>query len=187
MSLIWEKLAVKYLFVLTPLLLLACNKGPEVNAHNASIEEVAAQAKAALKIEPGLWSSNTEIISIDMPGIKDKALAAQITNSMKNSKATDFSHCVTPAEAEKPSSEMFAGKANGQCKYDDFKMANGRIDATMTCTPQGGTMKMAMNGTYSSTGYDMTMNMTTSNAQMPGGGMSMKAHTKGARTGVCKT
>ncbi|MDB5713191.1 MAG: hypothetical protein JWO15_588 [Sphingomonadales bacterium] len=182
----WEKSVVKYLILLSPLLLIACNKGPEVSAHNASIEEVAAQAKAALKIEPGLWTSSTELISIEVPGIKDKALAAQITSSMKAAKASDFNHCVTAAEAEKPSSEMFAAKTNGQCKYDDFKMANGKIDATMTCTPQGGTMKMAMNGSYSSTAYDMTMNMVTSNAQMPGGGMSMKAHTKGARTGVCK-
>ncbi|WP_293883774.1 DUF3617 domain-containing protein [Sphingomonas sp.] len=177
---------MKYFIVLTPLLLLACNKGPSVDVQNASVEDVAAKAKAALKIEPGLWTSNTEILSIEMPGIKDKAIAAQITNSMKGAKNPEFTHCVTAAEAEKPSSEMFASKANGQCKYNNFQMANGRIDATMTCTPQGGVMKMAMNGTYSSTAYDMTMKMVTSNAQMPGGGMSMKAHTKGVRTGVCK-
>lgn len=181
---------MKYLIVLTPLLLLACNKGPSVSATNASVEEVAAKAKAALKIEPGLWNSSTEILSVDMPGIKNKAMAEQIANSMKNAKATDFSHCVTPAEADKPSSEMFAGKSNGQCRYDNFQMAGGRIDATMSCSPQegtaaGGTMKMTMNGTYSSTGYDMTMNMATG-AEAPGGGMSIKAHTKGARTGACK-
>jgi hypothetical protein len=177
---------VKYLIVLTPLLLLACNKNPEVSAHNASVEDVAAKAKSALKIEPGLWTSSTEILAIDMPGIKDKAMANQIADSMKSRKTTDFTHCVTAAEAEKPSSDMFTGNKNSQCKYDDFQMASGKIDATMTCTPDGGTMKMAMNGTYSSTAYDMTMSMTTTNPQMPGGGMSMKAHTKGARTGVCK-
>jgi hypothetical protein len=178
---------MKYLIVLTPLLLLACNNSASVSATNASVEEVAEKAKAALKIEPGLWSSSTQILAVDIPGIKDKAMAEQIANSMKNAKATDFTHCVTAAEAEKPSSQMFAGKANGQCKYDNFQMADGRINANMTCTPEGGTMKMAMNGTYSSTAYDMTMNMITSNAQMPGGGMSMKAHTKGARTAACKS
>ena len=177
---------MKYFIVLAPLLLLACNRNSSVSATNASVEEVAAKAKAALKIEPGLWTSSTQILAVDMPGIKNRAMAEQIANSMKSAKATDFSHCVTAAEADKPSSEMFAGKGNGQCKYDNFQMANGRIDANMTCTPSGGTMKMAMNGTYSPTGYDMTMNMTTSNTQMPGGSMSMKAHTKGARTGACK-
>jgi hypothetical protein len=178
---------VKYLLVLTPLLLLACNKGPSVSAQNASVEEVAAKAKDALKIAPGLWSSNTEILSVQMPGLKDQRMAELITKSMKTNKGTDFSHCVTPAEAEKPSSEMFAGEANGQCKYDNFQMADGKIDATMTCTPgDGSAMKMAMNGTYSSTAYDMTMDMITSNAKMPGGGMTMKAHSKGMRTGVCK-
>lgn len=177
---------MKYLIILAPLVLIACNKSPSVSATNASVEEVAAKAKTALKIEPGLWKSSTEILAVDMPGVKDKAMAEQIAKSMKSAKATDFSHCVTPAEADKPSSEMFAGKATGQCKYENFEMANGRIDATMSCTPTGGTMKMAMNGTYSPTGYDIMMNMTTTNAQMPGGGMSMKAHTKGARTGVCK-
>jgi hypothetical protein len=176
---------VKYL-VLTPLLLLACNKGPEVSAHNASVEEVAAKAKSVMKIEPGLWTSSTEILAVDMPGIKDNAMAEQMTSAMKSRKATDFTHCVTAAEAEKPSSEMFTGNANSQCKYNDFKMVGGKIDATMTCSPEGGTMTMAMNGTYSSTGYDMTMDMKTTNARMPGGGMSMKAHTKGARTGICK-
>ncbi|CAN5384258.1 hypothetical protein BH09PSE3_BH09PSE3_18820 [soil metagenome] len=182
----WENPVVKYLIVLTPLLLLACNKGPQVSATNASVEDVAAQAQAAMKIEPGLWTSSSELISIEMPGIKDKRMAETITNSMKANKAADFTHCVTPAETEKPSSEMFAGKANGQCKYDNFQMANGKIDASMTCTPSSGTMKMLMNGTYSSTAYEMTMNMTTTNAQIPGGGVSMTAHTKGARTGACK-
>lgn len=190
-----EKPVVKYLIVLTPLLLLACNKSPSVSATNESVEEVATKARAALKIEPGLWNSSTEILAVDMPGIKNKAMAEQIANSIRSAKATNFSHCVTPAEAGKPSSEMFAGKANGQCRYDNFQMAGGRIDATMSCTPQsgglqgstaaGGTMKMTMNGTYSSTGYDMTMNMATG-AEAPGGGMSIKAHTKGARTGACK-
>lgn len=178
---------MKRLILLAPLVLIACNKG-QVSERNASVEQVAAKARGLVKIEPGQWKATTEVVSIDMPGLKDERMLKAITDGMKQSKATNFEHCVTPEEASKPSSEMFAGKNNGNCVYDKFDMGGGRISATMSCNPPDKTskMQMAMAGTYSPTAYDMTMDMKMTNAAMPGGGMTMKAHTKGARTGVCK-
>ncbi len=175
------------LIVLAPLALIACNSGPEVSERNASVEQVAAKAQSVMKIEPGMWTATTQVTAIDMPGMDDKRILKGITDQMNANKANSFTHCVTPEEANKPSSEMFAGKDKGQCTYDKFDMGNGRISAAMTCKPKAGeaTMKMAMDGTYSTTAYDMTMDMNVANAAMPGGGMTMKAQTKGARTGAC--
>lgn len=178
---------MKHAIILAPLMLMACNSGPEVSARNASVEEVAAKAQGVMRMEPGLWTTTTDVQAIEMPGMDDPRIMKGITGQLKESQAKPTTHCVTAEEAARPSAEMFAGKTNGECRYDKFDMGGGRLDAAMTCSPKGqpGAMKMTMNGSYSATAYDLAMNMKVSNPAMPGGGMTMKATTKGARTGAC--
>lgn len=165
--------------------LAGCSKQPSVTAENASMAEVAAKAQAAARIEPGEWDAKMEILSLDMPGMNNPQAKAIMESAVKTAQQQAFSYCVTPEEASKPSTSLFASKDNGDCRYDNFDMSNGAITAAMTCTPKnGGSIKTSMNGTYSPTGYDMTMNMTMSNPAMPGG-MTLKARTTGARKGEC--
>lgn len=175
------------LLIVPSLALSGCNSGPSVSASNASMAEVAAKTKDALKIEPGQWANTTEVLAFDMPGMTDPAMKEMFAKGLKESKSTAFSHCVTPEEAEKPSAAMFAAKDNGECRYDSFTMSGGRIDAKMTCKPKsgGGSMTMTMAGTYTATAYDMTVDMIMPDAAGPHGGMTMKAKTTGKRTGVC--
>ncbi len=171
------------LYFAAPLLLVACNSQPTIKAENASVAEVAAQARGAVKIEPGQWSHQTDVVSFDMPGVKDQNMARIMGDAMKKAQSKTISYCITPEEAAKP---RFGETPGADCRYENFTMGSGRIDATMVCKPkQGGAMRMAMAGTYSPTAYDMTVDMKMDNPQMPGGGMTMKAHTKGARTGAC--
>lgn len=172
---------------LAPLALLAaCNSGPTVTATNASVAAVAAKAQKAIQLQPGEWSSKTELIEFDMPGMKDPGMAAMMKKGMAESAAKTITYCVTPEEAAKPSAEMFAGKQNGDCRFDTFTMSGGKMDSKMTCKApdSDGTMVMTMNGNYTPTSYDATVAMNISAA--PHGGMSMKAKTTATRIGACK-
>ncbi len=176
------------LFLLAPIVLAACSTQPTVKAENASVAEVADAAREAISLQPGQWSTTVDVTELKFPGVDDPRVADAMGGMMKKAQAEAHSYCVTPEQAAKPSAELFAGKANGDCRYDTFTMAGGRIDAAMTCTGAGtpGSMTMTTSGTYSSTAYDVAMNMKVANPAMPGGAMTMKARTKGARTGDCK-
>jgi hypothetical protein len=177
-------------FALPVLALAGCNSQPSVSATNASVAEVAEKAKQAIKLEAGEWSSKTEVLELDMPGMKDPRMAEGMKNAMKQSASQAITYCVTPEEAANPSAKMFGGKDNGECRFDNFVMAGGKMDSKMTCKPKGGgpgSMTMVMSGTYAPTKYDATVSMNIAGGPMAGGGaMTMKAKTTASRIGACK-
>jgi hypothetical protein len=172
---------MKRLFLYAPFVLAACGSQPAVKAENASVAEVAAKAQTALRLSPGEWKGTTEIVTMEMPGMPAGAL-----NQAKTK--TDYTSCLTQAQIEKPPAEMFGGKANGECRYEHFTMAGGKIDALMICTPKGsGEMRMTMTGDYDSEKYNVTNDMVMKMPSNAGGHtMTIKARTSGARVGACK-
>jgi hypothetical protein len=173
-----------------PLAALAgCNSGTSVSATNASVAEVAEKAKAAIKLEAGEWSSQTEVLELDMPGMKDPRMADAMKGAMKQSASKTITYCITPEEAANPSAKMFGGKDNGECRFDNFVMAGGKMDSKMTCKPKAGdgSMTMVMSGNYTPSRYDATVSMNIAGGPMAGGGaMTMKAKTTASRIGACK-
>jgi CheY-like chemotaxis protein len=181
--------AMKRVIFVLPLALAACDNGPSVTATNASTADIAAKTADMVKIEPGNWKTKVQILDISMPGMDDPRVADAMKQAMQSHSKTanEFNYCVTPEQAEKPRAEMFAGKDNGDCRYDSFTMAGGKIASKMTCKRSGGTMTMTMDGTYSPTAYAMTAQMTGIGPSGPGkaGSMTMKMQTNAERTGAC--
>ena len=167
-------------------LLAGCDK--KVDLKDASVSDVAKATKDANFITPGQWSNTTEIVSVDLSGMpeKDKQMGEAMTKAMVGRKQT-VDTCVTEEQAKKPAAEMFAGKDNGDCKYDSFTMSGGKVDAVMTCTPKGqpGSMKMTMNGVYTDKGYNMDVSMAMTGGPGAMGSMAFKARNTGTRTGDC--
>jgi Protein of unknown function (DUF3617) len=96
-----------------------------------------------------------------------------------------FETCLTPAEANKPKADFFAG-ADKSCRYEKFEMSGGKIDMTMQCARENGKQTMVMNGTYSDNSYQMVMTSTGTGAPgNPMAGMSMKMAMDAKRTGEC--
>ena len=95
-------------------LLSACNKGPSVQLHNASGNEVTAAVKQAgimssdTMIEPGLWQSKVDIQEMNVPG-----LPAQYAEKMKQDMAMGHDkpshHCIKPEDVKRPSENLFGG------------------------------------------------------------------------------
>jgi len=143
-----------------------------------SANEVAEQL-SALEIEPGLWESTTQIVSVSGP-LPEEALK-QMTGQR-----TSIRNCITPEQAKRPSANFLAAQQNSDCTYQQFKVENGRLNGRMTCS--GGDlpdeMVTVMNGAYGPEGYDMVLDMET--AALPGNlAMKIKARTEGRRVGEC--
>lgn len=168
-------------------LVSACGQKADVELKNASVEDVAAATKSAQKLEPGLWKTTVEIVSVDLPGMPaaQKGMADSMANAMKSRKNVS-EHCVTKEESEKPPAKMLGG--DGNCTFENFKMAGGTLDAKMVCKPsaQPGQMTMTMNGSFGGESYALDSQMTMSGMTgAPGASMVVKAKTTGQRVGEC--
>jgi len=161
-------------------------EGDDVVLKNVSLEDASKQARAANKLQPGQWEAQTRILSVEVPGAP-KELADALGKSVA-AKVNTVSDCLTPEEAEKPAADMFAGSRAGECRYEKFSMAGGKMDSTMVCKnpSQPGEVRMTMAGDYTPAGYALDMTMIMPPSAIPGGkGMTMRARTEGRRTGEC--
>jgi hypothetical protein len=166
------------------LALAACNKEPELKLKDATPEEVAAKAKAAgageMRPEPGQWKVVTSMKLLEVEGVPEAA-AAQMKGALTRT-ATNL-QCLTPEDVQKPN--MFAGRDNSRCKYDEFNMKGGKIKATMRCPGQAGSeMTMTLDGAYAPQSYNV---LATMDMQMPNANQKMKMtmQADGTRIGEC--
>ena len=161
--------------------LAACDSGPSVSAENASAEEVAAKVAdaggTASFVSPGRWESKVTFEEMSMPGMTPE-MAAQM-KSIQGQVETDVS-CLTPEEAAKPKEDFFGG--DGDCTYERFTMAGGKIDAAMTCESGGSTQSTVMKGNYSANAFDVRM---TAKGSGEDAGMSMTMSMEARRVGEC--
>lgn len=163
--------------------LVACGAPPAVDEENASVEEVSERVREASQndglIRPGRWVSTVSIEEMDMPGMPPQA-----TEQMKRMIARTHSSetCLTPEEARQPKGDFFGGGEN--CRYDHFRMGNGKIDAAMRCTQNGMAQVMEMDGTYSADAYEMRMR-TSAEGGPAGGAMTMRMKVEAKRVGEC--
>jgi hypothetical protein len=130
-----------------------------------------------IKLQPGLWEMTSEITSMqiagqsgNMPGFK----AAKVTAS----------NCITQAQVDQPQPTVFGGSGGGGCKYDNFYMSGGRLVSAMTCKQEktAGEMHMSVEGKYSATSIEATVQMVNS---LAGGNMNMTSKLNGRRVGEC--
>lgn len=174
------------LLIAATLALAACDSGPNVDARNASAEEVAEQVADASGgnesfVRPGKWESRVQIEEFELPGAPAEAKTAM--RSMYD-RAMVSESCLTPENAKRPKEDFFAGK-DKNCRYERFTMGDGKIDAVMKCTGEGMAQTMAMQGSYSPDAYQMRMSMKADAGAGPPGGMTMTMRVDAKRVGEC--
>jgi len=169
----------------------ACGSEPEVSLKNATPEQVAAKVQEVrrspgggeMRFEPGEWRVEIRVQDVEAKGMPDQAVQ-QIKTRLAG--VTSNTHCLTPEQASRPSSEMFAGKQSGQCKYDSFEMADGKLKGQLSCPGRsGGKMAMTMEGSYEKSSYVMNAAVQMENAA-PGQTMSVRIQSTGQRIGECR-
>ena len=168
--------------------LAACNSSPTVEAKNASVAEVAEKVDKVGGVDeflrPGKWLTKATLEELSAPGMPP-GIADNMKAMMAKKPGTES--CMTQADARKPRTDFFGGNKN--CRYDHFKMGDGKIDAKMRCTAGGGTQVMTMAGDFSPEEYHMAMTTEMDRgASGPAGAMgsmTMKMRVEGKRVGEC--
>jgi hypothetical protein len=169
-------------------MLAACNSKPTVHAENASVADVAAATKDAVKLEPGKWETRVAILSIEAPGLPPQAAAAM----KQQAQAQKVETCLTPEQAAKPPQDMLGMAKN--CTYKKFEMSGGKMSGSLVCKNMSGMptgeMRASMSGKFASTSYDVTSEATmdmpaTPGAPAAGGKVTTKTQVSGKRLGAC--
>lgn len=172
---------------LAALALAGCNNSqPSVSLTNASPEEVAKAATESgatdTMFNPGKWETRVELIDTQIPGIErlPPQLAAQMKSKM--AEAHISSSCMSPEDAKRPDAKVIAGRDKGNCTFEHFNLAGGKIDAKMTCSEPNGATEMTLNGTFTRDTMDEVAEMTMA---MPSGQMHTKMKITARRVGDC--
>lgn len=145
-----------------------------------------AVAEAAVKRQPGSWTTKVEIVDLKGPDIKggEKEQLQAMMNMMGN-----VSICLTPeavaAEDISKNIEQM-GAQGGDCKFAERTVTGNRISFAATCkAADGGSAKLSAKGTNDATSQDITI---TSEGFKPDGSTAgeMVMRITGKRTGACK-
>ncbi len=162
--------------------LSACDKadkGPK------SMEQAKKEAAQLERPDPGQYQQTTKIIKFEVPGAPPE-MVAQIKKMMQG-QGGNLEYCLSKADTEKGFAEMFKKGTQGDCTYDRFDASANTIDAIMTCKAgEGGIAKMTMNGTVSSTGSKVNVNVEQKNDKSPMGNANIAMELETKRIGDCK-
>lgn len=184
------KMQTVSILALPLLALAACSGGGADKDGDGKIskEEVAKEAES-IKFSPGEWENKVEIVDVKFDESKlppeAKGMTGAIVKQMVGQVQTT-KNCLTEEQARKPGADFLAGAENEECSYKTFDLSGGKIKADIACKGQqaGQQGDIKLTGTYTSTSYDMQMDMVMSSGQM--GSMTMKAKNSAKRIGECK-
>lgn len=175
---------MRRLTLMIPLLALAaCDSGPSVSVENATPEEVAAEMKKSGVAEqlrkPGQWETTMSVVDINAPGMPPEAMN-QMRTMMGNGQTTQ--RCVTEEELKQV--ESFIGQNNANCRFDHYRVSDGKIDGKAKCSQGAVNQLMTMNGSFTTDTSDMTIRSETSGGP-PGQNMTVTMNIKSKRLGDC--
>ena len=161
--------------------LAACDKpdkGPK------SMEQAKQEAAQLERPDPGQYKQTTKITKFEVPGAPPE-MVAQIRTMMEG-QGGDLTYCLSKADTEKGFEEMFRKGSQGDCKYERFDASANTIDAIMVCNAgAGGSARMTMNGTVSSTGSKVKVNVEQKNDKSPMGNANIAMELDTKRIGDC--
>ena len=173
--------AVSLIALAAAALLGACSGAGTSDADGdgkVSLGEAAKQAEAqGMKPEPGLYKTTVTMTGLEIPGMPPE---------MEDHGAglvTTVEDCLTAEEVEKGFEGMVKQGQNGECAYETFSLADGKIDAVLVCKAEGRAIRTSMSGPATSTGADL---IATSALEFDGAGKgTMTATIKHERIGEC--
>ncbi|MBU7579039.1 MAG: DUF3617 domain-containing protein [Porphyrobacter sp.] len=159
------------------LLLSACsdsNADADANG-TVSPKEVVEKAQTEMpRPQPGLYKTTVTMTGIEIPGVPEGHGAGQVVTT---------EDCLTQAEVDKGFEELVKQGQDGECTYERFNLAGGKLDAVMVCDAQGRVARMEMTGTITATSADMQASTALDFEGMGSGKMTFTA--KHERIGEC--
>ncbi|ABC63909.1 DUF3617 domain-containing protein [Erythrobacter litoralis] len=152
-------------------------------------EAVLSEARELERPRAGLYTTTTDLVEFSVPGLAPEQ-ADRMRMQMSGLSDEAQPYCLTEAEAAKGYEDMLReiGEAanNMSCTFSRFDADPPRLDAELGCSgPMGVSAEIAMAGTTTAEGFDLTMDMEANNRMIPGGKMEMRMAIKSARIGEC--
>ena len=143
-----------------------------------------ANSDGPVKREAGNWKTEVKLVKFEVPGMPDE-MKAGMKQMVEGASGMD--QCFTQEQVDKEdiAAELAKGPGNGgECTWSKKDVAGGKIDVAGTCTANGQTVEMAMNGTMEAKKSDVTI--TTKGKIPTGGDMEMVMQMTSTHTGPCK-
>ncbi|HEX2624938.1 MAG TPA: DUF3617 domain-containing protein [Sphingomicrobium sp.] len=163
------------------LAIAGCSKSDTVDEKDASVEQVSkaiADAGASARFTPGRWETRVDLKNVEGQGLPPGALeSARAAISRAGVVAT----CLTPEQAAKPGAGFF-NQDTRNCTYKRFKMADGKLDALLTCGANG-EESAEMVGTFDPTHYQIAL---TNKTGIGGRSMTMTMNVDSRHAGQCR-
>jgi hypothetical protein len=162
-------------------LMAGCSGSGDADADGSgevSLKEAAKQAEAeGLKPQPGLYKVVVTMTGIDIPGMPPemKGHGAGMTRTEE--------YCLTQEQVDKGFEEVMKRGQNGECSYESFDVAGGKMDAVMVCKTPEGSARMTMTGDVTPTSSEFNATMAMKFAGAPEGTMTFTG--KHERVGDC--
>jgi hypothetical protein len=155
----------------------------EIEVTNAPTDQVSKLIKAAAPktaVKPGLWKATLRIEAVDVGPGADNARQLELAKGLER----DATECKT-AEQLKPFDIEKLEKAAGKCTFIRYMAKGGKVDAKVQCTkPNAPATAILINGTSSTTGFDVTTENKTGVSGQPGYSL-LRMRTTGTRIGEC--
>lgn len=121
---------------------------------------------------------------MQIPGMAPE-MAARMKEEMAKTESHKFLSCLTEEEAKKPAADFFSGGGE-DCRYDHFTMANGVLDATMTCKRDGAENVSTIKGSFTGDSFDLAMTSKSTGTGQPMSKYTMAMKMNAHRTGACR-
>lgn len=165
--------------------LAACGGGGTVD-DPSDPDQVAAAIENMTKPEPGEYTTKSELVDFEMPGVPEQD-AKMMRGLMEMGTSQEQTMCITQEMVEDGYQEYVKQLQNfgDECKYTSFDASGGRLDAELACNdPSGGEGTISFSGTVGETEQDMTVTMDMKDPAS-GQGMKMTLNSKTTRVGDC--
>lgn len=109
----------------------------------------------AQPLRPGLWE-----IEEHAGDVSQATMRAEEAEEIEGT-STARTVCLPANYSDRPHADFWGG-ADNACAYDRFRMADGELEAALSCNATPGTITIALDGTYSETGFDLAATTTRS-------------------------
>lgn len=147
-------------------------------------DQVGEAAAGRVRPQPGQYQSKIEVVDFEAPELTDEQIE-MLRGRLVGQGAQERTFCLTPEDTEKGFRELAQLNDSEACTFSRFDNANGRIDAEATCTQNGIEGSVAMSGTGSETGTDLTVTINLPVPTGAGQDMQMTMRLTSERTGDC--
>lgn len=167
------------------LALIGCSEAGKVDDPSDAGQMEAAMAAMA-KPTPGEYSTTSNLVEFDMPGVPEQD-QQMMRGIMEMASGQETKFCLTEEMAEAGYKDYIKTLQSGadNCEYTSFDASGGKLEAKMECKdPSGGEGTIAFSGTIGETEQNMTVIMDMSDPAS-GQGMKMTLENATKRIGDC--